>query len=349
MRHSTKKVPDSSGDEYKLEDNTNATIAIPNVIKKELTQDFDGKTAHYTITVNESKISLSGHLPILIHDTMSEYLAYIGGSLVIKTVDKDGHVETLTRDVDYKVVYDGSGGQQEDGVAVHVLDIEIMDMKPVEYILDYDTTLIIPENPEEGITYGNSASISLGGKSVSASSEKKTYYDMNISAVNYKVTLTKTDAATGALLPGAVFGMYNEQGGLITSGTTDEKGNLVFETNVTKGIILLSQTPYYLQEITAPPGYVLDDTKHWFLFCDCDEKQGGCDCPTHIDGIKKIPEDEIGVFNLTNQYAYELPSTGSAGGHEQAKHLLLYGLLILVICTGLLCRKRYKGRRIEGE
>lgn len=344
-------IPDSA-EAVKMGE-TGTTVAIPDLLKKDITHDFDGKTAHYTITVNEPKISLAGHIPITIHDTMSETLAYIGGSLVIKTEDKDGNTATLTQGEDYNVIYDGSGKQTEGGVAVHVLDIEILDMQSVKYTLDYDTTLIIPEKPGSSITYGNSASISLGGETISTKSEQKVYADFSISAKSYKVQVVKTDAATNVPLPGAVFGLYNQHDILITKGITDANGELLFETNVTEGIVLLNHTPYYVQEITAPPGYAVDDTKHWFLFCD--DGVDGCVNPPTVEVDYKFSskkaegetEAKPGTITVTNQLdAYELPATGSSG---HTKHLLLYGLLILVICTGLLCRKRYKGRRIEGE
>ena len=102
------------------------------------------------------------------------------------------------------------------------------------YILDYDTTLILPEQITGGIRYSNSASISLWGGEVKDTGVEKVYADINIASKNFTVDMFKTCALTGKPLPGAKFGIYNAQGGLITSGVTDANGK-----NINKAITRL--------------------------------------------------------------------------------------------------------------
>ncbi|MBR2151919.1 MAG: hypothetical protein IJ944_01365 [Clostridia bacterium] len=297
-------------------DRSDAIVPIPGLFKKELTHDFDGYTANYKITINEAKVVLTDGSPLKIHDVMTDTLAFISGSLVITSEDENGNVTKLQQDVDYTVEYDGTGNQtDENGNEVHVLDITILRPQPVKYLLDYDATLIMPKNATGAIKYTNSATITLWGEEMTNDTVEKVYADINISAKNYKVNIHKTCALTNKPLAGATFGLYNSNGGLITTGVTDENGNLLFETNIIEGIVLREHVLYYMQEIKPPPGYQLDDTKHWFCFCDSPD--GTCkdysDVIGDIDAIR-IPYEQIGMVNATNTpNYYNLPETGGPG------------------------------------
>ncbi len=70
---------------------------------------------------------------------------------------------------------------------------------------------------------------------------------------SYELVLTKKDDAN-TVLSGAKYGLYNSSKKLLKSGTTGSDGKLKFAYN------LLPNTDYYVKEITAPAGYVLDDT-----------------------------------------------------------------------------------------
>ena len=291
-------------------------MPIPGVFKKQLTHDFNGYTANYKITVNEAKLALTNGSPLTIHDEMSQTLTYISGSLVITAEDTNGNITTLQQGVDYTVTYDGTGNQtDETGTPVHVMDIVILRPQPVMYLLDYDTTLIIPTGTTQALKYSNSANISLWGQDLSDQSEEKVYADINIAAKSYKVELYKTSALTGEPLGGAEFGLFNAQGGLITTDVTDANGNLSFQTDIVEGIILREHVLYYMQELRAPPGYQLDDTKHWFCFCD--KKDASCQTCAEVTAgtdAKRIPFEQIGKISAENQLMnYNLPATGGPG------------------------------------
>lgn len=295
---------------------TQADVPIPGVFKKELIQDFDGYTANYVITVNESKLGLTGGNPLTIHDVMTETLAFISGSLVVTAEDADGNLTTLRQDVDYTVTYDGTGGATDEyGNPVHVLDIVILHPQPVMYILDYDATLIIPPGTTQAVKYNNSATVTIWGKDMTDESDEKVYADINIAARSYRVEIHKTDSLTGEPLPGATFGLFNQQGGQITGDVTDAQGGLFFQTDIIHGIILREHVLYYMQELQAPPGYRLDDTKYWFCFCNhMGENCAACETLlAGYDGLR-IPFEQIGRIPVVNEPAvYDLPATGGCG------------------------------------
>ena len=328
-------------------DTDDATVEIPNLFEKRLTHDFDGYTANYRVTVNEAKINLTNGSPLTIHDVMSDTLAYISGSLVITTEDADGRTATLEQGADYTVAYDGTGNQTDAaGNEVHVLDIVILHPQPVMYTLDYDTTLIFPEHVTGAIKYSNSAEVTLWGESVKDTAAEKVYADINIAAKSYKVKMFKTSAQTGEPLGGATFGLFNEQGGLITTEVTNTNGELLFQTSIIEGIILREHIPYYMQELKAPPGYQLDDTKHWFCFCDntgdscdiCDEVLAG------LDAVR-IPFEQIGKVNVTNQIMhYDLPATGGSGIYP----VILVSVIFIItpLVYGFVLRRKRERRGV---
>jgi hypothetical protein len=322
-----------------------ATVTIPNLFEKQLTNDFNGYTAHYKITVNEAMAVLTDGTPLTIHDVMTDTLAYISGSLVITAKNANGNITKLRQGVDYMVAYDGTGNETDSsGKKVHVLDIEILYPQPVMYILDYDATLIMPEHITGGVKYSNSATITLWGEKIEDYADEKVYADINIAAKSYAVELFKTCALTNKPLSGATFGLYNAQGGLIATGITDTEGKLKFKTDITNGIILQEHLLYYLQEINPPLSYQLDETKHWFCFCD--SKSDSCEeCKKillDIDAIR-IPLEQVGVVDVVNYPTnVELPATGGIG----TPIYILCGLILVSgpFVYGFSLRRRY-GRR----
>jgi LPXTG-motif cell wall-anchored protein len=141
--------------------------------------------------------------------------------------------------------------------------------------------------------------------------------------------------------------MFNAQGGLITSGVTDAKGHLLFQTNVVQGIILREHVLYYIQELKAPAGYELDDTKHWFCFCNertescaiCDQIMAG------VDAVR-IPFEQIGKISAANKLiSYDLPATGGIGVYP----LMLASVMFIVTpLVYIFIRRRKRGRRGVG-
>ena len=339
--------PNGSPTDYVLISSSQASVPIPGLFKKELTQEFDGYTAHYQITVNEGKLVLTNGSPLNIHDEMTQTLAYIGGSLVITTEDTNGNTAILQHGEDYTVTYDGTGTKTDaNGQPVHVMDIVILNPQPVMYILDYDTTLIVPAETTSSVKYSNSATITLWGEDFSDSSGEKHYADFSISAQSYKVGIFKTGAETAKPLKGAIFGLFNEKGGLITSDETVDDGTILFETNITEGIILREHLLYYIQELKAPPGYQLDETKRWFCFCDkADDSCATCDQVMAGTDAFRIPHEDDKRIHVQNvQLHYNLPSTGGPGVYP----LILVSVVFVVtpLVYGFIKRRRQERRGV---
>ena len=102
---------------------------------------------------------------------------------------------------------------------------------------------------------------------------------------------------------------------MIATETTGLNGMLTFQTNIVHGIILREHVLYYIQEIKAPAGYQLDDTKYWFCFCD--KKSDSCQvCDEVLAGLDavQIPFEQINQIPISNELLkYELPATGGSG------------------------------------
>lgn len=327
-----------------------AEVKIPSLFEKTLTDDFGTNDpnhpekryiASYTITLNEAKQNLSPNgTPITIVDEMTDSLVYIAGSMVITEEALNGETKVLTYGTDYTLNYDGSDRADNR----HVLTIELKNPQQAMYTLKYDTSINIKGNITEAPSYQNWAKVTIWGKNLTADTDKLLYTDINFAAKTYQVNIVKTADGTNALLPGATFGLYNEAGGLIVSQTTDENGELTFVTSITDGIILLEHIPYYIQEIEAPEGYMLDTTKYWFYFCD---QEDGC---TEGSGIKeqhpnavRIPGNKIHTFELKNTMYYELPETGGTGNQMYT----MAGLLLMLISAAYLMYSTYFRRREE--
>jgi len=133
---------------------------------------------------------------------------------------------------------------------------------------------------------------------------------------------------------------------MITSGVTDANGELAFITNIEKGIILREHVLYYMQELQAPPGYRLDDTKYWFCFCD--KISATCEVCSEIiaemDAIR-IPFEQIGKVHAANELMnYVLPATGGPSSYP-----LILASVIFIIAPLVYSFIRRRTRERRGE
>ena len=324
----------------------NSDVWLPTIVEKEGTE-FEDLIAKYSITVNEAKLNLTGGNPLLIHDEMTETLAFIRGTLTVKSVDAMGNEVYLQENQDYTYTYDGTGNTVVDGKKVHVLEVEITHPQPVTYYLEYDTTLVIPPGTKDSVAYSNLATVTLWKKDITDTSTEKFYPDINIASNYYAVLLHKIKASDRTNLAGAKFGVFNEHGGLIIESYTDSDGKLLFETDIENGIFLREHELYYVQEIEAPRGYKLDETKHWFCFCS----SSGANCPVYdtlIEGkpIDRIPFNSLGHIDLTNELLiYDLPATGGPGTYIW---ILVSIIFIVIPLVYIFIRRRKRGRRGVG-
>lgn len=331
-----------------------SNVPIPSIVQKELEQDFgvvNGQIAKYNITVNESMLQLTDGSSLIIEDEMSKTLAFIRGSLKITTEDAAGNISTLQEGVDYTYTYnnDLEDTDHNNELHSHLLKIEIIHPQPVKYILDYDTTIVIPTGTtlDSSVKYKNSVSVNLWKKDITDTTEDKIYPDVNISSSNYGIKVIKKSANGTKYLPNAKFGIFNENGHLITEDYTDENGEIIFKTNIINGIVFREHVLYYIQELEAPPGYKLDDTKHWFCFCNTPDNS----CTVFKDIVAetnafRVPYKEIGEIPITNEIAnYDLPSTGGIGIYPL---ILVSVMFIITPLVYTFIRRRKRERRGVG-
>ena len=325
---------------------TETTVPLPGIIKKE-DQQPEGSLVKYNITVNESKLNLTDGFPLVIHDEMTDTLTFMRGSLVIQSEDAAGNIVTLHEGVDYTYTYDGTGKRvDKNGNTVHVLDVTILHPQLVTYILDYNTMLIV-QGATSALKYNNTATISLWGGTASSTSTERIFPDISFASNAFSVMIHKLSADSGASLQGAKFGLFNAQGGLITTGVTDADGKVFFQTDILNGIVLREHKIYYVQELEAPPGYMLDDTI--YKFCFCNQADGQCDT---FDDLKeeheltRVPFDTTGHIDITNQTkSYNLPETGGIGTYPL---MLASVILIITPLVYRFIRRRKRERRGVG-
>lgn len=319
-----------------------ATVPFPGILKKEGSK-FENLIATYTVTVNEAKLNLTDGSPLLIRDTMTDTLVFLRGTLTVKAVDAAGGEVYLQEDVDYTYTYHGESNIVENGKKVHILEVEIQHPQPVTYFLEYDTMLYIPAGTAQSVQYQNSATIELwDNKTIADIGANKIYPDVVVASNYFAVLLHKITAdGTKTGLPGAQLGVFNEHGGLILSKYTDGDGRILFETDVANGIILREHELYYIQEITAPNGYKLDDTKHWFCFCS--KADGTCDVYQNLVGYKdlvRVPFESVGHIDITNELlTYDLPATGGSGVYPLI-HVSMVFIVIPLVYRFIRRRKR---------
>ena len=97
----------------------------------------------------------------------------------------------------------------------------------------------------------------------------------------------------------------------------------------------------------APPGYRLDDTKHWFCFCnDPADTCQICNSVMAETNAFRIPFEQLGKINFSNEFlSYNLPATGGPGIYP----LMLVSVIFIVIpLVYRFIRKRKRERRGVG-
>ena len=136
--------------------------------------------------------------------------------------------------------------------------------------------------------------------------------EANITLKNYlkkgHFELLKKDASTNNSISNTKIAIYTEEGALAYSGLTDNNGKL-FVQNLPLG-------KYYYKEVTASPGYILDETKHYFEITENNQtvKKELINSPmTGIFQFQKIDYETntplvnttIGIYNEKDELVYQ--------------------------------------------
>ena len=118
------------------------------------------------------------------------------------------------------------------------------------YSLDVEGTESVLLEPSNGSNYQACAALTSLPDPVWA------YIHFKVKIVEEKgsLTINKVDAETGKALAGVTYRLYDSTGKRVTDATTGADGKAVFAD--------LPQGKYSYQEISAPSGYVVDNTKY---------------------------------------------------------------------------------------
>lgn len=315
-------------------------VPIPGVFTKQLTESPEsnnGYLAEYTITVNEGMADLSTMQSLTINDTMTKTLGFLSTTLKITAESADGNSRQLQESIDYSISYE----TQEANELVITLNKNALG--PYKYTLIYDAS--VHGSGDIGAQYKNDAEVKLFGRTYEVKGGAVNVPSAAISAETYGATLFKCDKAEPDKgLEGATFGLYTEEGVLLHQYTTGEKGIVQVETNPADGVVLHPHVLYYLQEITAPAGYQLDGTKHYFWFCNNNEEiacsksnEFGLQPYNGICVYSKTTKPDKIDLTITNEAikGYELPQTGGVG----TKGYLMTGMLLVAVSAMLLYQR----------
>ena len=102
-----------------------------------------------------------------------------------------------------------------------------------------------------------------------------------------------------------------------------------------------------MQELKAPPGYQLDDTKYWFCFCNTtDDSCEACEAILAHTDAARIPYEQIGKVPVTNILMnYDLPATGGTGVYP----LILVSVIFVItpLVYGFVRRRKRERRGVR--
>ena len=118
------------------------------------------------------------------------------------------------------------------------------------YSLDVEGTEAVLLEPSNGSNYQACAALTSLPDPVWA----YIHFKVNIVEEKGSLTINKVDAETGKALVGVTYRLYDSTGKKVTDATTGADGKAVFAD--------LPQGKYSYQEISAPSGYVVDNTKY---------------------------------------------------------------------------------------
>ena len=153
---------------------------------------------------------------------------------------------------DFKVLDDGGNNVTIDGNKLHIIPNS------------FDKTTITLEKKK----YDTKTTIIYTGENGKSQKLGRFRYDdpvnafITLNTTGGAVSIEKVDSETttpqgDAKLSGAVYGVYDESDNLVTQVTTDNNGKATSS-------LLNKLGTFYLKEITASNGYLLDDTKYTF-------------------------------------------------------------------------------------
>lgn len=165
--------------------------------------------------------------------------------------------------------------------------------------------------------------IDSNGEQLRDENGKLFYFDFPIPKVSYTVegsggggggstttyyyfAVKKVDAEDNHALEGAKFGLFLD-GKQIATATSDKDGSVVFRVSKSNYDKITDDSELYYQELTAPDGYLLNDTKYKIDKSDLRRNNRNValkEADTVTNDLKTVPEDLNGMDHIAYVYGY---------------------------------------------
>lgn len=355
-----------------VDENGNAKVnramgSISNSTPSILDKNFNEENSMCTVTVNGDMLDLG---QVQITDTMTN--AELVGNPVVTRIHKEGESEVselLVEDTDYELIKSEEDDEESEDVKHTVgFTIKLYESGPYKYVIRY-TVQKFGEGASSNSVRINSTDLKKSVNMRFASDYKNLGFYIDVSLI--KLYEGKNPDS------GARFGIYDSDNQLLAyscvrdnervmARARDDNSERIWQHDppipytpeedliwFNAKIGLMDGELYYIQEIEAPPGYLLDTTKYYFFVTSLPDEPEPAEIISEVDG-KPIPvlgdwqqEKVEGGFYwkltytfdtpVTNYMLYKLPETG---GNGTLTYMLWGGLLVALPCLHWLRARR---------
>ncbi len=336
---------------------------VRNVLPAILDKSFNPTNSQCKITLNESRQDLSGYGTLTITDCMKN--AVYGGNLTITATNAVKETTTLQPGTDYVL----SVSAEKD-----LFTLELLRPGAYSYAITYNVEKVTGDG---GVATNN---VEINTTKISKSISIEFDYKVSSNSYGCDVSFIKRYDENNPTV-GAEFGLYNANDDLLARSVTTPDGKRVIakagKSDTTWGDIVYtidngddrvtfdaragirSGQLFYIKEIAAPEGYLLDKTRYYF-FVTSHPNEPALTPVTMYQGnpVNVLDNWELrlnpslpGYYYYYMSYtydvvfdnfkAYELPETGGSGN---VPLLLCGGFLLIAPCLYCLWKKRREQR-----
>ncbi|WP_029231554.1 SpaA isopeptide-forming pilin-related protein [Butyrivibrio sp. VCB2006] len=273
---------------------TNATsVNSLTLIDKTASLDKKNQLISYSIVINDSSVDLINGYEIKLSDNLTNgtlvagslhVYEYANGSKGTEIVLGDGKITTGNKGKSFEIVV-------PDEKAL-LIEYQVMaDMEEGDNLA----------NGKTSVTVSNKATLFGEGAKSDAVEDKYTFdrVSANITSERGEIKITKVE--TGNILTGlagAKFGLYKVdldtgKETKVSEKDTTAPGYCITFSEDGKYDSLIFDTLYYYQEIKAPNGYKLDDTKHYVVFKARDFESVEAKINAYLNSLQKSVDFKI--------------------------------------------------------